>query len=181
MRALDDPVAEGGSNFSQGERALLCMSRALLRLRGVLVMDEATANVDPNTDARIQHMVRTELKTVTILTIAHRLKSIAFYDYVLVMSDGRIVEEGSPLALLEAPAGGVFRGMAQQTGEFDLLLSLAREAEQEKKGREKEKGMGMGKVTRALEEEEGEELKDADGILRPSPPSSSSKKPYNFV
>lgn len=61
---------------------------------------------------------------------------------VLVMSDGRIVEEGSPLALLEAP-GGVFRAMAQQTGEFDLLLSLAREAQKERKGNGGKGGNGV--------------------------------------
>lgn len=78
--------------------------------------------------------------------IAHRLKTVAFYDTVLVMSDGRIVEEGSPLALLEAP-GGVFRAMAQQTGEFDVLLSLAREAQKERKG-----DGGNGAVKKAEEE-----------------------------
>lgn len=69
VRSLADAVAEGGSNYSQGERALLCMSRALLRTRGVLVMDEATANVDPENDARLQAMVRTQLKDCTVIAV----------------------------------------------------------------------------------------------------------------
>lgn len=69
VRSLDDAVAEGGHNYSQGERALLCMSRALLRVRGVLVLDEATANVDPENDARLQAMVQTQLKDCTVIAV----------------------------------------------------------------------------------------------------------------
>ncbi len=123
--SLDDPVAEGGGNYSVGERALLCMSRALLRKHGVLVLDEATASVDPENDALIQHMVRTQLADCTVLAVAHRLRTVAFYDMVLVLQQGKVVEYGHPRVLLEAP-GSVFRAMAEQTGELDVLLRIAR-------------------------------------------------------
>ena len=136
VKALDDPVSEGGSNFSQGERALLCMSRALLRMRGLLVLDECTANVDPQTDAAIQAMVRSDLGGCTVLTVAHRLKTVAYYDKVLVMDRGRIVEDGSPLELLKTQ-GGVFRELALHTGEFDALVDLAWDAAREKERRKR--------------------------------------------
>ena len=155
VKSLDDTVNEGGSNFSQGERALLCMSRALLRMRGLLVLDECTANVDPQTDAAIQAMVRSELDGCgSVLTVAHRLKTVAYYDKVLVMDRGRIVEDGTPLELLKTQ-GGVFQGMAMQTGEFDALMTLAMEAAREKEGRKN------GLVEKGGREGVDSEVKDA--------------------
>ncbi|KAL7060033.1 hypothetical protein AAHC03_010095 [Spirometra sp. Aus1] len=97
-------VAEGGSNLSTGQRQLFSLARAILRGNKILLVDEATANVDPATDAIVQETIRTQFATNTILTIAHRLQTIIDSDEVIVMDAGRIVEQGSPYCLLD-PAG----------------------------------------------------------------------------
>lgn len=111
---LDQPVEEGGSNYSVGERQLLNLARALLSRPRVLVLDEATASVDGETDAFIQKMLRTRFKDTTLLTIAHRLHTIMDYDLVLVMDAGRAVEFGSPRKLLERE--GIFAELVDATG-----------------------------------------------------------------
>ena len=84
-----------------GQRQLLCLARALLRRNKFLVLDEATSNVDMQTDAFIQEVVREKFKETTVITIAHRLNTIADYDKVVVMKKGKIAEQGSPLELLK--------------------------------------------------------------------------------
>ncbi|KAI6185629.1 Multidrug resistance-associated protein 1-like isoform X1 [Aphelenchoides besseyi] len=112
---LDHEIADGGSNLSVGQRQLVCLARALLRTTSILVLDEATAAVDLQTDALVQQTIRDHFAHCTVLTIAHRLHTILDYDRVLVMQSGRVSEFDSPTALLAQP-NGVFREFAQAAG-----------------------------------------------------------------
>ncbi|KAI8923360.1 P-loop containing nucleoside triphosphate hydrolase protein [Entophlyctis helioformis] len=123
---LDTMVSEGGSNFSQGQRQLLCLARALSRRSKIILLDEATASVDAETDTRIQQTIRSEFAGSTVITIAHRLRTIADFDRVLVLDGGRLVQFGSPSTLVRQP--GVFRSMCEETGEFDELVEIAESA-----------------------------------------------------
>ena len=83
-----------------GQKQLICLARAILRKNKILVLDEATSNVDMRTDDFIQKTLKTKFKEQTIITIAHRLNTIADYDRVIVMDKGRIVQNGNPYELL---------------------------------------------------------------------------------
>lgn len=98
---LDTHVTEGGDCFSTGQRQLLCLARALLKSSKVLCLDECTANVDPQTTSLLKETVATECKGITVITIAHRISTIANMDRVLIFDQGTIVEEGNPQILLE--------------------------------------------------------------------------------
>ncbi|KAH8412635.1 hypothetical protein KR009_003917, partial [Drosophila setifemur] len=126
---LQTNISEGGTNFSVGQRQLVCLARAILRENRILVMDEATANVDPQTDALIQTTIRNKFKDCTVLTIAHRLHTIMDSDKVLVMEAGEAVEFGSPYELLTESESKVFHGMVMQMGQatYESLLKVAQE------------------------------------------------------
>uniref|UniRef100_V5G0E4 Putative multidrug resistance-associated protein lethal(2)03659 n=2 Tax=Anoplophora glabripennis TaxID=217634 RepID=V5G0E4_ANOGL len=125
---LDSKVSEGGSNFSVGQRQLLCLARAVIRNNKILVMDEATANVDPQTDGLIQNTIRRKFADCTVLTIAHRLHTIMDSDKVLVMDAGRVAEFDHPY-ILSQNSNGVFTGLVKQTGKAmaENLFSIAEE------------------------------------------------------
>ncbi|XP_005190478.1 probable multidrug resistance-associated protein lethal(2)03659 [Musca domestica] len=127
---LHAKISEGGTNFSVGQRQLVCLARAILRENRILVMDEATANVDPQTDALIQTTIRHKFQNCTVLTIAHRLHTVMDSDKVLVMDAGRAVEFGSPYELLNESKVGIFLGMVKQTGQatFENLFQVAQKA-----------------------------------------------------
>lgn len=97
---LDHQVLEGGSNFSVGQKQLFCLARTLLRRSKILILDEATAAVDVETDNLIQQTIRDEFKNSTIVTIAHRLETIQDYDRVVVVEGGSSVEVGRPSDLM---------------------------------------------------------------------------------
>ncbi|KAI1316226.1 hypothetical protein EDD11_010273 [Mortierella claussenii] len=124
---LDSEVQENGNNFSQGQRQLIGLARALLKQSKIIILDEATASVDHETDARIQATIREEFKESTLLTIAHRLRTIIDFDKVLVMDHGQVVQFDTPWKLIREE--GIFRGMCQRSGEFDLLVEMALSAE----------------------------------------------------
>ncbi|KAG8869673.1 hypothetical protein FRB97_000807 [Tulasnella sp. 331] len=133
---LDATVADEGSNFSGGERQLLALCRAsipvvvrrlsltnsawcnfqaLVKNSRVIVLDEATSSVDVETDASVQRAIQTEFASQSLLCIAHRLATIAFYDRVLVMDAGLVVEFDEPLVLFDR-TDSIFRGMCDKAG-----------------------------------------------------------------
>lgn len=111
---LSHEVTEAGGNLSIGQRQLLCLGRALLRKSKILVLDEATAAVDLETDNLIQTTIQNEFAHCTVITIAHRLHTIMDSDKVMVLDNGKIVEYGSPEELLQTP--GPFYFMAKEAG-----------------------------------------------------------------
>ncbi|XP_075422206.1 multidrug resistance-associated protein 1-like isoform X3 [Ascaphus truei] len=111
---LNHECAEGGENLSVGQRQLVCLARALLRKTKILVLDEATAAVDLETDGLIQSTIRKEFEDCTVITIAHRLNTIMDYTRVIVLDRGQIVEFDSPSNLLQKK--GIFYNMAKDSG-----------------------------------------------------------------
>lgn len=98
--SLDSPVDARGENFSHGQRQVLSLCRALIRQSKLMLLDEATASMDYETDRGIQQVLRDELEAAgggrTLVTIAHRLRTIIDYDTVVVMSAGKVLEYASP-------------------------------------------------------------------------------------
>ncbi|XP_060220230.1 multidrug resistance-associated protein 1 isoform X4 [Meriones unguiculatus] len=111
---LNHECAEGGENLSVGQRQLVCLARALLRKTKILVLDEATAAVDLETDDLIQSTIRTQFESCTVLTIAHRLNTIMDYTRVIVLDKGEVRECGAPSELLQQR--GIFYSMAKDSG-----------------------------------------------------------------
>ncbi|XP_023212725.1 multidrug resistance-associated protein 4-like [Centruroides sculpturatus] len=125
---LDTHLTEGGRNFSVGERQLICLARTILRQNKILVMDEATSNVDKKTDSCIQKIIREKFKSCTVLTIAHRLNTIIDSDRVMVLDNGKLQEFETPYALLKN-VNGTFYNLVKNTGVTSMneLYKIAKE------------------------------------------------------
>ncbi|KFB53213.1 AGAP003221-PA-like protein [Anopheles sinensis] len=128
ISGLDYMVTEGGTNFSVGQRQLICLARAILRNNKILVLDEATANVDPQTDALIQKTIREKFKHCTVLTVAHRLHTVMDSDRILVMDAGVAREFDTPHRLLQQE-DSILKDMVDATGpsESESLKRIAAE------------------------------------------------------
>ena len=114
-KKLEFECTESGDNLSVGQRQLICLARSLLRKTKVLILDEATASIDHNTDELIQNTIRTQFADSTVLTIAHRLNTIMDSTRILVLDKGKVVEFDTPKNLL--------------TNKSSLFYSLAEQAE----------------------------------------------------
>ncbi|KAI8806039.1 P-loop containing nucleoside triphosphate hydrolase protein [Cladochytrium replicatum] len=133
---LDTMVAENGGNFSQGERQLICLARAILKRSRVLVLDEATSSIDLHTDTLVQAAVRGRTSGLfadaTVICIAHRLFTIIDFDLIVVLDDGAVVEVGAPWELLRKDTkDGWFRRMVEEAGQeaSESLKKIAFDAE----------------------------------------------------
>lgn len=108
---LDQLVSESGSNFSAGQCQLICVARAILKQSRILMIDEATANVDQLTDLLIQNVIADKFQNRTILTIAHRLNTVAKSDRILVLHQGSVIDFDIPNLILPK------YGLTQQTND----------------------------------------------------------------
>ncbi|XP_068966387.1 probable multidrug resistance-associated protein lethal(2)03659 isoform X2 [Bombus flavifrons] len=126
---LESRVLDRGSNYSVGQRQLVCLARAILRNNRILMLDEATANVDPQTDALIQHTIRRKFAKCTVLTIAHRLNTIMDSNKVLVMDKGRMAEYDHPYILLQNDYSQ-FKSLVKESDRamYDQLVKVAKQS-----------------------------------------------------
>ncbi|TFK50640.1 multidrug resistance-associated ABC transporter [Heliocybe sulcata] len=123
--SLETQVSAGGTNFSQGQRQLVALARALLRRSSVIVLDEATSSIDFATDAKIQETIREEFNDSLLLTVAHRLKTVIDYDRLIVLDNGQIAEFDTPYNLIQKD-DGIFRHMCLRSGTFAELEAVAK-------------------------------------------------------
>ncbi|XP_074845315.1 ATP-binding cassette sub-family C member 4 isoform X2 [Carettochelys insculpta] len=125
---IETQLAESGSNFSVGQRQLVCLARAILKKNRILIIDEATANVDPRTDELIQKTIREKFAQCTVLTIAHRLNTIIDSDKIMVLEAGRLKDYNEPYVLLQEKESLLYK-MVQHLGkaEASALIETAKQ------------------------------------------------------
>ncbi|KAJ7758491.1 P-loop containing nucleoside triphosphate hydrolase protein, partial [Mycena maculata] len=121
---LDFVISGEGSNLSVGQRQIVALARAIIRGSRLLILDEATSAIDYQTDAIIQSTLRNELTSVTLITVAHRLRTIMDYDRIMVLNAGRIVEFDTPSNLLKIEAGHL-RALVDESNDRNVLLAMA--------------------------------------------------------
>jgi ABC-type multidrug transport system fused ATPase/permease subunit len=110
-------------SLSAGEKQLLAIARATLRRTNIIILDEATSQIDSNLDDQIQRTIREELKNPIVITIAHRLKTVMDYDRILVLDEGRVVEFDTPWVLMQRP-NSAFREMCRNSADWPLFLQM---------------------------------------------------------
>uniref|UniRef100_A0A0D6QY91 Uncharacterized protein n=1 Tax=Araucaria cunninghamii TaxID=56994 RepID=A0A0D6QY91_ARACU len=127
---LDFLVAEKGENWSMGQRQLICLGRVILRRSRIVILDEATASIDTQTDLMLQNIIKTEFSDCTVISIAHRIPNVMGCDNVLVLEAGEVREFGSPASLLEQPSS-LFKSLVTEywnrsghpSGEFNKIFT----------------------------------------------------------
>ena len=117
-QGLETAVEEHGNNYSVGQRQLICVARALLRKSKVILMDEATASIDVETDMKIQETIRSQFTESTVITIAHRIHTIIDSDRVLVLEQGEVKEYDRPAELLKNP-DSLFSQLVEKSKEVE--------------------------------------------------------------
>uniref|UniRef100_A0A1I8B942 Multidrug resistance-associated protein n=1 Tax=Meloidogyne hapla TaxID=6305 RepID=A0A1I8B942_MELHA len=133
---LDHKISEGGGNLSVGQRQLICLARAVLRQSKILVLDEAAASVDLETDHLIQQTIRRQFVDCTVLTIAHRLHSVLDSTRILVFSEGRVAEFDTPINLFSRQ-DSLFRSLALDAG-INSIGDVVKNGNNEEKNEEKQ-------------------------------------------
>lgn len=119
LHSLDMIIQPEGANLSHGQRQMICLARAVLNPRRIIILDEATSSVDRPTDAMIQRTLRHEFAESTIIVVAHRLATVVDFDRVLVLDDGVAAEFGSPAELVNKQ--GIFWDMVNQSGDAENI------------------------------------------------------------
>jgi ATP-binding cassette subfamily B protein len=120
-KGYDTPVGEGGATLSGGERQRIAIARALLKDAPIIILDEATASLDTTNEAAVQAAINRLVKNRTVIVIAHKLKTVTTADKIIVLNDGRVVEQGTHIELLQN--NGLYRklyDMQQNTAEWSV-------------------------------------------------------------
>ncbi|KGQ06928.1 ABC transporter ATP-binding protein/permease VMR1 [Beauveria bassiana D1-5] len=123
---LDMAVQAGGENLSHGQRQMVCLARAILNPRRIVILDEATSAVDRATDTMVQEVIRREFAESTMIIVAHRLATVADLDKIMVLDEGMAVEFGPPAELMQKK--GVFWDMVNQSGDAENIQRVIEQA-----------------------------------------------------